>query len=446
MSDYGEAVVAQAITSTCDDGPLMLVNGLIKGSEMISIFQRTYAASNKIHKQVVWDVLNAHRYDGKDPIDFSSKWLMLARRCREAGWTWSDTDLVDMFISSVKEKAYNWNRSIEVLREIKPYTLQEIIDHFNHEFHSRVGKKSTAPKDNNNSNVKNRAFNGSKTTQDRSNKGSKSKKRGVKCFKCRERGHIAKDCPQNDGKSSPNGTGTESKSGQSNQAHAVNHDFDQPPPAGIDALATHPVAVDDAAFIELMKKHEQEMMQRGYTTFRKWEQDGQLLAKEEVIEEHHSTHDSPEVAPSTTYHLISLESFSMSADKTRILFDTGSTVDITNDDQDFVPGMIQDLTKGKAVLIRTGNGNVQATKAGHVVHQLRGVNGERNELRVSFVLYIKDFPIKIVSGHRHYLRDGYIDHNVLVGSNGRPIAEFNPSRRSFFLWPYGEPEPALSYQ
>ncbi|KAI1818933.1 hypothetical protein F4861DRAFT_544511 [Xylaria intraflava] len=73
----GESILAQTIASTCTQSPLNLINGLRKGSEMIDLFSRTYATSSKIYRESTWEKFSSHKYDGKDPVEFSTKWLRL---------------------------------------------------------------------------------------------------------------------------------------------------------------------------------------------------------------------------------------------------------------------------------------------------------------------------------------------------------------------------------
>ncbi|KAI1821111.1 hypothetical protein F4861DRAFT_542316 [Xylaria intraflava] len=149
LSTQGELVVARAIYSTCTESPLGLIEGVEKGSEMIDIFRRTYATTGKIHREGTWEDLKRHEYDGKDPIEFTSKWMRLVRLCTDAGFAQTEENLIIMFLASVKEKAYSWHRSVQWIMRVEEYTLQRLIDEFNNEFRNRIVKKPLTQRDKN---------------------------------------------------------------------------------------------------------------------------------------------------------------------------------------------------------------------------------------------------------------------------------------------------------
>ncbi|KAI1818880.1 hypothetical protein F4861DRAFT_544624 [Xylaria intraflava] len=210
---------------------------------------------------------------------------------------------------------------------------------------------------------------------------------------------------------------------------------------------------------ELENAYVTEMKRRGYDP-KAWEQSigNQSLPEEQKNVPEASSKsqcaigDATEIivrdeTASSTCLIIGLEGINVYSTGTdgqeRLLYDTGSTVDITNEKKDLIPGTIQDLRQGRPYLIMTGGGPVRAIAAGSTIYALTGPKGERKELRISFVLLVPSFPLRIVSGHRHYLRGGYIDHDSLVSPRGEVISTFNVSKRTFLLWLYGSPEPQL---
>ncbi|KAF7521536.1 hypothetical protein G7054_g12423 [Neopestalotiopsis clavispora] len=121
-----------------------------------------------------------------------------------------------------------------------------------------------------------------------------------------------------------------------------------------------------------------------------------------------------------------------------LLFDTGSDVNITPHADDFQDGTVMDISS-RQFRVNTGGGPVFAQRIGQS-KMLVGAHGERVPVIMAKTLYIKDFPVKIISGEQWYLTGGFIYRNKLMNNLGKVVTTINVPRRGFHLWRHGDPE------
>ncbi|KAI1100632.1 hypothetical protein F4804DRAFT_37620 [Jackrogersella minutella] len=217
LSDRDDLRIAKAITKTCKRQPLDLVTGIRKGSKMLEIFSKTYTTSGKIYQRELWKELSKLKYDGKDPLFFTSRWQLLVRQCRDTGMPIDNQQQITMFFTACEEKAADWVKFTSKLIKAADMHIENIIDDFTTEFRDKQGKNTNANNSGKNNSRNNNAQSrgrgrgqgrgrGRGQGQERGGRGGGRGGRGGKpawdrelgplCFNCNEYGHLAKDCTQ----------------------------------------------------------------------------------------------------------------------------------------------------------------------------------------------------------------------------------------------------------
>ncbi|KAI1818867.1 hypothetical protein F4861DRAFT_544673, partial [Xylaria intraflava] len=300
---------------------------------MIDLFSRTYATSGKIHREGAWEKFSNHKYDGKDPVEFSTKWLRLLRECNDSGMKVSPENQPILFMTSVKEKAYK-----------------------------------TPPEKNSGSRPRNQGSSYAANGEEKKNKGkgngkgrkptgkiphnnkekSWDKEKGPKCFNCGKWGHLARDCTEK----------TDSRKDHSaNTAAAANSpEYNQGPPPGLEGLANLSVSYAAttnprqlAALEDLYNRTFPEVDDGSGS------ESGKISPLEVV--------NVVEATPSVNW-IADTGCYSTTPPQSRLLFDSGSTVDITNEETDFLKGSVMIIPANQPLKIMTGGGPVVATKVG----------------------------------------------------------------------------------
>lgn len=123
----------------------------------------------------------------------------------------------------------------------------------------------------------------------------------------------------------------------------------------------------------------------------------------------------------------------------RWLFDTGPDIDATNDQKNFIPGTVVELSP-KQFSIQTGNGIIFGSCMGEVLLPLKGPSGEKTLLTLKYVVCLNELPLNIISGERFYKHGGRLQGNQLINKSGQILTHMDIQRRGFFLWLHNQPE------
>ena len=93
--------------------------------------------------------------------------------------------------------------------------------------------------------------------------------------------------------------------------------------------------------------------------------------------------------------------------------------------------------------IATKGGAIYAILIGTVTFRFTGPSVECNWATVPNVLFMKEFPLKIFSGDLFYRSRGRLNGLTLHNPDGSKLTTIDPSRRGFYLWVWGKPEPRI---
>lgn len=186
---------------------------------------------------------------------------------------------------------------------------------------------------------------------------------------------------------------------------------------------TYAAQVDPLIYEDMVKFYDNEMARR----------------RDESIAEQGPS-NSENVGASIQFTQQILSASGESGVKNRWLFDTGADVDATNNRRNFKPGTVVEL-KPNQFPIQTGGGIVCAECVGEVWLSLTGPGGKQTSMRLKYVVYLKAFPLNIISGERFYRSGGFLDKNKIVSPNSEILSYIDAERRGFFLWLFNQPEP-----
>ncbi|KAI0995048.1 hypothetical protein K3495_g13133, partial [Podosphaera aphanis] len=264
------------------------------------------------------------------------------------------------------------------------------------------------------------------STPEAKGKGNDSPKKRFpfRCYNCNEKGHTAKRCPKK-------------RQNQSHNSQVVTQDrksVDIGPPAAIAdeycqipedefAATNYTAQVDPRIYENMVAFYENEMARRR----------GKASSERDL-----PVSEAPGASIQFTQQILSASGENSVAN--RWLFDTGADDDATNRRQNFKPGTVVEL-KPKQFPIQTVGGIVCAECVGEVWLSLTGPGGAQTSMRLKYVVYLKIFPLNIVSGERFYRSGGYLERNRIISPNGEVLSYINAERRGFFLWLYNQPEP-----
>ncbi|KAI0991063.1 hypothetical protein K3495_g17124, partial [Podosphaera aphanis] len=170
--------------------------------------------------------------------------------------------------------------------------------------------------------------------------------------------------------------------------------------------------VEPDVYDQVVEYYEKEMMRRRYQDIDTIRADSDPCCK--LLADHHSDETDPILKSghvNVTQQILSTAGVNTSSD--RWLFDTGADVDATNKWQNFRPGTVVELNPCQFP-IQTGNGIVYAECIGEVWLPLTDPNGSKSIMRLKYVVYIKEFPLNIVSGERFYRKGGRLKGEQIV--------------------------------
>ncbi|KAI2464632.1 hypothetical protein F4781DRAFT_436227 [Annulohypoxylon bovei var. microspora] len=433
LTDLDELRVAKAITKTCKRQPLDLVTGIRNGSKMIGIFQKTFSASGKIYQRELWKELSSMKYDGKDPLTYTSKWQLLVRQCKDAGMVVDNQQQATMFFTACEDKAAEWVRFTSKLIKATDMSIDNIIDDFINEFQDKVGKNTNRNTNNHNANAnansnsqgrwrggrgRGRGGRGGRGGRPSDHKPKWDRELGPLCFNCNEYGHLAKDCPKP--KKDRNSSNSQGQSNAASPDKKSGHTFEP-------MTVTFSARADNCKLTQLIQAYEDEMEKRR-TGSSSRDDDDHVMA-------------STDTEPTGTC-LVTQAHSSALGKKNNLLFDTGSNVHITNSMDDFDPATIVDIKKHN-FKITTGGGTVKADLMGKATFNLVKGGDQYTAVALNHVLYVDTFPIRIISGELFCRYGGKIDNTALREPGGHVIATLDIQKRGFLLWIHGEAEPSV---
>lgn len=78
---------------------------------------------------------------------------------------------------------------------------------------------------------------------------------------------------------------------------------------------------------------------------------------------------------------------------------------------------------------------------GKVWLSLTGKDGRKTVMMLNYVVFLKKFPLKIVSGEKLHRRGGCLERNKIISPRGEILTYINAEGRGFFIWLYNNPKP-----
>jgi hypothetical protein len=182
LTEADETKLAQAINSNVREGPLRLVSGLRRGSDMVARFKAVYEPQGEEQKTYLWDQLKDLQWDGSCPIEFTALFNQLVSQNTDIGNTTTTSQQRGFFFSSVSvdKEAKEWVARQRTLLRITNPTIFQLQTDFIAEFRAKIqsGEDGEA-----------KAMNAS----ERRRKDGTIVREG-KCRKCGKPGHWAKEC------------------------------------------------------------------------------------------------------------------------------------------------------------------------------------------------------------------------------------------------------------
>ncbi|RYP42709.1 hypothetical protein DL768_010298 [Monosporascus sp. mg162] len=167
-----EAKLAAAVIANVKEGPMAVVAGLTKGTEMFKTLERSYGAKGIDQQMDLWIHLQYAKWKRGSALDHVVEFKRLVRRCNELEMPVNSGQQVTMFIHSIRdqdvENAARWKSRMKgTLRQHPTTTVSQVYDDFVAEFRAI---EMASPLWN--------------------------KKGKLLCFNCGEYGYMAKDCPK----------------------------------------------------------------------------------------------------------------------------------------------------------------------------------------------------------------------------------------------------------
>ncbi|KAI0996239.1 hypothetical protein K3495_g11942 [Podosphaera aphanis] len=332
-----------------------------------------------------------------------------------------------LFKQAFKEKAGRWYVMVSTLARFNVWKFGPLLQDFIATHHEKIGKDDQ----NSQGEFKGKLGNTQSSGQDQAknartkNQNLKGKDKGFRCWNCGKFCHVKTKCPN------------EKDEAENKTSFVASKDRDD--------IGPPPVIADEYCQIKEKQLTGQHFAAQAepdiydQATIRDESDPCRDLPADHRSDETDSILQSGHV--NVTEQILSTAGVNTSSD--RWLFDTGVDIDATNKRQNFRPGTVVEL-KPCQFPIQTGNGFVYAECIGEVWLPLTGPNGSKSIMRLKYVVYIKEFPLNIVSGERFYRKGGRLKGEQIVSPNGEVLSYIDADRRGFFLWLYNQPEPVKS--
>ncbi|OTB19757.1 hypothetical protein K445DRAFT_18303 [Daldinia sp. EC12] len=142
LTNMDKLKIAKTIMKTYRRNLLDLITGIRKGTKILRTLNCTYASTGKARQKELWEELLNKKYDGKDPIQYSSKWRQAVRAVQESGMKLNSEQQITIFLANYENKIKDWVKITQKVLCSHKQTLTEIIDDFVSEFCHKKGKKS----------------------------------------------------------------------------------------------------------------------------------------------------------------------------------------------------------------------------------------------------------------------------------------------------------------
>ena len=420
LSYLDEIKLAAVIHRTVTLETIGLVSGIDRGTAMMKTFETTYRQAGELQEEALWSSLISLEYSGGCPVTYVTKFKTAVRHFEGTGTPLPVRIISVQFKLSVKAKSRTWHSTISAVARFRRWSCEQLYQDFIAHHHERIGQ-SNEPYDK--SRHDRRGQNSLNNTQS-NHKGKEPRRRWrVRCWTCKREGHLSKDCPEKNSDNEHSSFEKETKTGKSiGPPHALAAEYCE---IGSDEILGSSFAahVEPQVYDEMVNYYEKEIARRRRDSSR----------SEDVVNE-----EPPIAEINFTQQILSVGS---SDDvKSRWLFDTGADIDATNNRQHFKQDTIVEL-KPKQFPIQTGNGVVYAESVGEVWLPLQGPNASKTVMKLMYVVYLRVFPLNIVSGERFYRSGGQLNGNRIISPTGAVLSFINTERRGFFLWLFNNPEP-----
>ncbi|RYP42708.1 hypothetical protein DL767_000077 [Monosporascus sp. MG133] len=143
LTPVDEAKLAAAVVANVKEGPMAVVAGLTKGTEMVKVLERLYGTKGIDQKMDLWIQLQFAKWEKKSAFDHVVDFKHLVRRCNEVDMPVNVGQQVTMFINSIRDHdGAAWKgRMRGTLRQHPTMTVNQVFDDFVAEFREKDAKK-----------------------------------------------------------------------------------------------------------------------------------------------------------------------------------------------------------------------------------------------------------------------------------------------------------------
>ncbi|RYP91094.1 hypothetical protein DL770_002798 [Monosporascus sp. CRB-9-2] len=142
--DFKLTKLAAAVVANVKEGPMAVLTGLTKGTEMIKVLKRLYGAKGIDQKIDLWTQLQFVKWQKKTALDHVVDFKNLVRRCNEADMPVNASQQVTKFINSIwdRDDGTAWKgRMRGTLCQHPTITVNQVYDDFVAEFRGNDAKK-----------------------------------------------------------------------------------------------------------------------------------------------------------------------------------------------------------------------------------------------------------------------------------------------------------------
>lgn len=187
LTSIDDAKVANIIIGNIKDGPMAVVAGLVKGTDMYQALDEAYGHYSIDQQADLWTNLQFIKWNPtkQSALEHVVEFKRLIRRTGEVKLPTNSGQQFVMFINSIRDDrskgAAGWKARIKgLLRHAPNTTMNQVYDDFVAEFRGKDHKKD--------------GIGGCHKV--RGGKPDWNDKGQPRCYKCREYGHIAAGCPK----------------------------------------------------------------------------------------------------------------------------------------------------------------------------------------------------------------------------------------------------------